>query len=378
MAGESLNAVECGIPYHVFEEFFALSSDLMVTLDRDGHVVQANYSFLRTLEQPSHKVTGQLLAKYVVAEDQPLLAAALEKMHAGCDPERVELQWRVQGKGMVRCVHSFLASACGKHILAIGRNLDAWHRSCTARCREHQAMERLIDERTRELKLANTELEAFNFSVSHDLRAPLRAISGISKTIIEDYGSLLDNTGLEYLRRIQVNSDRMTTLTGYLLRLSRLSRQELHCKTVDLGQIADTVISDLRVADPQRDAHFSRDENMVVSGDGELLFLLMQNLLDNAWKYTSHHNSAEIVFSSYEDKGERVFVVADNGVGFPMSQHDRLFVLFQRLHQSDEFSGMGIGLATAQRVVERHGGRIWAESLERESTKFYFTLNDSQ
>jgi len=274
----------------------------------------------------------------------------------------------------VRCDYTFRKSRCGRYILAIGRNLDAWHKSCNAMCRQHQALEQLIEERTHELKLAIGELEAFNLSISHDLRAPLRAINSFSHAITEDCQPLLDGVSQDYLRRIGVNCERMMTLIDNLLQLSRLGHKELQHTAVDLGKIADTIIADMQAATPHRFVRFSREDDMLVEGDRTLLFLLLQNLLENAWKYTAKCDAAIIHFGVKNKKGERVFSVSDNGVGFPVTQYNKLFMLFQRLHTPEEYDGIGIGLATAKRVVQRHSGRIWAESLEGEGAHFYFTL----
>jgi len=358
-----------------YEEYFSLSSDLMLLLDSTGRVVRANQSFLDHMGYSAEEVTGHNMAGFTKAEEKEHLTASLERIVHSRKPSRIELRCVNREGDAIRCSYTFHHNE-GQHILAVGRNLDAWHQSCNAMCKDSEALEQFIDEKTRDLKLTIAELEAFNLTVSHDLCTPLRAISGFSRAITQDYGDRLDDTGRDYLQRIRSNCERMTTLTEYLLQLSRLNRHKLRSIAVDLGQIADTVITDLQAAEPKRSVLFMRKGKMIVKGDRELLSLLVQNLLVNAWKYTATRAMAEIVFSSSEVDGEHVFSVVDNGVGFPNAQRDKLFILFQRLHNPDEYPGLGIGLATAQRVVQRHGGRIWAESCASEKTTFYFSLNN--
>lgn len=360
---------------HPYEEFFATSSDLMVVLDLAGRVAQANPAFLNLVKRTTYEVAGQSLALFVHRADQSRLVAALERLAGGSLAERVELRCLLQAKDMARCDFTLTLSNQGPYVLVLGRNLDDWYQHCNAICKEHQALERLIDEQTRELQLANAEMESFSFSISHDLRAPLRAIRGFAMAIAEEQMDVLGVTGRDYLRRILANCERMTTLTDYLLQLARMSRQELRRTTVDLGAIADTLMADLQAVEPARDVTYMRQGPMMVLGDRELLFTLLQNLLDNAWKYTAKRPKANIVFFSEEVDGETIFSVADNGVGYPLALQERLFMLFQRLHDPSEYEGLGIGLPAAQCIVQRHGGRIWSECIEGVMTVFHFTLN---
>lgn len=227
---------------------------------------------------------------------------------------------------------------------------------------------------TEELAAANKELESFSYSVSHDLRTPLRAIDGFSHVLETDYGAQLDAGAKTYLGRIRAGAQKMGQLIDDLLRLSRVTRQEFKRLDVDLSALAETIVAGLRDAEPQRQVQVDIAPNLVVIGDPGLLRVALENLLGNAWKYTSRRDKAQIGFGSREENDERVFFVRDNGAGFDMRYSDKLFVAFQRLHRPEEFQGTGIGLATVQRVLMRHGGRIWAESEVEHGATFYFTV----
>ncbi len=238
------------------------------------------------------------------------------------------------------------------------------------------SLEEKVRERTRELEMANRELESFAYSVSHDLRAPLRGIDGFSRALEEQYADKLDQRGLTYLDRVRKASQRMGMLIDDILMLSRITRQELTMEQVDLGIISTEILEALREKEPGRNVRFDIAENLTVTGDPRLLRILMQNLLDNAWKYSSNRERAFIEVGSAEMDGKRCVFVRDNGVGFNMKYLDKMFIPFQRLHTQEEFPGTGVGLATVQRIINRHGGSISAESRENEGTEFYFFLPD--
>jgi PAS domain S-box-containing protein len=228
-----------------------------------------------------------------------------------------------------------------------------------------------------DVRKLNKELEAFSYSVSHDLRAPLRAIDGFSQVLLEDCADKLDPQGRDHLRRIRQASQRMAQLIDDLLALSRLSRAELRHAQVDLSAIGRAVAADLGERDPARRVSWAIAPGLEARGDPRLLQIALTNLLGNAWKFTRHQPEAAIVLGSRELDGERVFHVQDNGVGFDMAYASKLFSPFQRLHAQAEFEGTGIGLVTVQRIVHRHGGRIWAESAEGRGATFYFTLGEA-
>jgi len=226
----------------------------------------------------------------------------------------------------------------------------------------------------KELELANKELESFTYSVSHDLRAPLRSIDGFSQALLEDYEDKLDAQGKDYLQRVRAASQRMGELIDDLLNLSRVSRTELHVESVDLSEIGKAIVAELKETHPERQVEFVVQEGVTVHGDKNLLRVVMRNLLDNAWKYTGKHEHARIEFGLFWQKGEAIYFVRDDGAGFDMAYGNKLFNPFQRLHNMDEFPGTGIGLSTVQRIIHRHGGNIWAEGALEKGATFYFTL----
>jgi light-regulated signal transduction histidine kinase (bacteriophytochrome) len=235
-----------------------------------------------------------------------------------------------------------------------------------------------LEHANRELEATNRELEAFSYSVSHDLRAPLRSIDGFSQIILEDYADGFDEEGRDYLGRVRAASQRMGRLIDDLLGLSRVTRGDMERRRVDLGTLASEVAEELREARPELKVEFSTQKGLEVWGDPRLLRVALVNLIGNAWKFTEKEPEARVEFGQDENLSWRggvpVYYVRDNGAGFDMSYADKLFGAFQRLHGEDEFEGTGIGLATVQRAVHRHGGRIWAEGQVGRGAAFYFTL----
>ena len=228
----------------------------------------------------------------------------------------------------------------------------------------------------RELAAANAELEAFSYSVSHDLRAPLRGIDGFSKALLEDYHDKLDEQGRHFLHRVRSGTQRMAALIDDMLELARVTRHVLDRRSVDLSAIARDVAAELSKNDPSRQVRIDVQDGLNALADSHLLTIVMENLLGNAWKFSRKRGDAVIEVGSTDNGEGPAFFVRDNGAGFDMQYADRLFGAFQRLHGQAEFEGTGIGLATVKRIVTRHGGRIWAESRENAGATFFFTLGE--
>jgi two-component system, chemotaxis family, CheB/CheR fusion protein len=239
---------------------------------------------------------------------------------------------------------------------------------------ERKKAEEELQHYTAELEVANKELEAFSYSVSHDLRAPLRALDGFSEAIEMDYRDKLDEKGRDYLNRIRQASQTMSRLIDDLLNLSRFSRLKLETEKVNLSELVDSTGQKLQASQRERQVEFKIEPKIIVEGDRRLLKILTTNLLENSWKFTSKKPQAKIEFGIANKDGKAVYFVKDNGAGFNMNYADKLFKPFQRLHPAREFPGTGVGLATVQRIVRRHGGTIWAESELGKGATFYFTL----
>jgi two-component system, NtrC family, sensor kinase len=235
-----------------------------------------------------------------------------------------------------------------------------------------QARAALVDE----LEAKNEELDSFSYSVAHDLRAPLRSLDGFSLALLEDHADKLDAEGRRYLTFIRESAQQMDVLIGNLLSLSRVTRSEFERQSVDLTKLARTMADRLQHSHPERKAEFVVAEGLVAEGDRALLSILMDNLLGNAWKYTGKRSHARIEVGATADAGQQAFFVRDNGAGFDMAYANKLFGVFQRLHSTREFEGTGIGLATVQRIVRRHGGKVWAEGKVEEGATFYFALSE--
>ncbi len=281
-------------------------------------------------------------------------------------------------------------------VLAIVHDVTEQQRAEAEIRRLNTELERRVIDRTAQLEAANKELEAFSYSVSHDLRAPLRAIEGFSEALLEDYTSALDAQGQQYLQRVRQSTERMGQLIDDLLSLSRVARSEVQWQPVALSALAETIAAELQKAQPERRVEFVIQAGVVAHGDARLLRVALENLLGNAWKYTSKHATARIEFGlriadcglqehQFASPGssnpqsdirspQSVFFVRDDGAGFDAAYADKLFGAFQRLHTAGEFEGTGVGLATVQRIIHRHGGRIWAEGAVERGATFYFTL----
>lgn len=237
-------------------------------------------------------------------------------------------------------------------------------------------IEQTLRERADELARVNKDLESFSYSVSHDLKAPLNTLLGFGRLIREEYQGKLDATLNDYLKRIEHSATQMKSLIDDILNLSKISRQEMKKQQTNLSQIAFSIISELQASQPQRSVKINIQDNVTANVDKNLIRIALSNLIGNAWKFTEKTSDARIEFNRQIINGKSIYSIKDNGAGFDMKRSENLFTPFRRLHSDQEFSGTGIGLAIVERVIERHGGRIWAESEINKGATFYFTLDD--
>lgn len=254
--------------------------------------------------------------------------------------------------------------------------LSAVNAELTAVNSQMAALNKTLKHKTQELEETNQELEAFSYSVSHDLRAPVRSIASFSGILAQEYAGAFDSTGLDYLNRVINNASKMNQLIDDLLEFSRVSRAAKLLTTVNLSNIVQETADELIAANPQREIELRIKPEVTVQGDKSLLKILVTNLLNNAWKFTSKNKVASIEFNSIRQKGQTVFYIRDNGVGFDMAYVKKLFIPFQRLHTTKEFPGTGIGLAIVARIARRHGGKVWAEGTVDQGATIFFTLGE--
>jgi signal transduction histidine kinase len=301
------------------------------------------------------------------------------------DPELLEIYGRVVQTGLPEKIEIYVEALQAWFEIAIYRpapeHFVAVFDVITERKRTEESIRRLnaeleqrVRHRTTELEAANRELEAFAYSVSHDLRAPLRSIDGFSHILLEGHAGNLDAEGRDCLKRVRAASQRMGQLIDDLLTLSRVTRDEMHREPVDLSTVARTIAAALQERQPGRQVAFVIAGDMAAEGDPRLLRVMLENLFGNAWKFTGKRNAAVIEFGQVEHAGRTEYFVKDNGAGYDMAYADKMFGAFQRLHTSADFPGTGIGLATVQRIIHRHGGRIWAEGETDRGATFHFTL----
>ena len=303
-----------------------------------------------------------------------------------------DTEFRVKHRnGAILWIHAnatVLRDEIGRPLRMIGLNRDITERKETeARLREsedevrsvNQNLEQRVKERTAQLEAANKEMEAFSYSVSHDLRAPLRSIDGFSKVLLEDYSNQVDEEGRHYLSRIRMGAQRMGLLIDDLLKLSKTSRSELTVSDCNLSRLCSQVAGNLADLHTERRVAVSIQPGMLVQADHHLMQVVLENLLGNAWKFTLKSEVPRIELGeTVSTQGERTFFIRDNGAGFDMANAGKLFNAFQRLHATTDFEGTGIGLAIVHRIIHRHGGRVWAEAKPGEGATFFFTLPRTQ
>lgn len=350
----------------------------LVVLDGEFRLVQANPAFYRLFGDIEAEPSGRSLFDLSSRPwDEPGLRALLESVLPGNSFRDFEVTLHLPEGGtrvLLLDARRVLHDDGTPMILLTAEDVTARVQAEDELRRLNLKLESRVARRTTELEAANRELEAFCYSVSHDLRAPLRAIDGFSDELLRNHADRLDEKGQHYLQRVRAATQKMGRLIDDMLRLSRLSRGEMRPERVDLTAMAEAVVAELRQQAPERQVSFTVEPGLTVVGDPGLLKVALENLIGNAWKFTSKGPSATITIGRCERDGVPTFFVRDDGVGFDMAHAGKLFGAFQRLHAERDFPGIGIGLATVQRVVRRHGGRVWAEGFPGEGATFYFTL----
>jgi PAS domain S-box-containing protein len=346
--------------------------DTMVTLNAkvalDGRLLFVNKIALQASGLPVDELMNTNFLEGPWWTFDPNVQARVKEAFArACSGTTINYDEKIFVFGRVLTINFSLTPMVGndggvEYILAEGRDIT-----------ELKKLNELLEQRRIALESTNQELEAFSYSVSHDLRAPLRAINGFSQALSGKYKDFLGEQGQHFLNRIQQNATQMGQLIDDLLSLSRISRREMKQDVVNLTELAREVDRELRAQEPERQVLFEVDGKLQANGDAGLIRIVLQNLLTNAWKFTSTRPQAHIRLGA-RDGG---FFVQDNGVGFDMAFANKLFGAFQRLHSTSEFPGTGIGLATVQRVIHRHGGKIWAEAELEKGATFHFTLGDT-
>ncbi|MFN7087920.1 MAG: PAS domain S-box protein [Burkholderiales bacterium] len=358
--------------------------DFIYVKDRNGRFLLVNPAWFQSRGMSAaEEVLGKTVFDYFPApqarqldeEDRAIIETGKPVVNRELlmTDEAGRKEWRLTTKVPLRDPQGDIIGLVG-----ITRNITEIRQSAETIRKLNAELEQRVIERTAQLAAANRELESFAYSVSHDLRAPLRSIDGFSQALLEDYRERLDATGRDYLRRVRGASQRMARLIDDLLALSRITRGEMRHENTDLGALAREVIDDLRKEQPERKVEIEVQRGIKVQADPNLLRVALDNLLRNAWKFTAREPRARIEVGAADEDGRTVYFVRDNGVGFDMKYADKLFGAFQRLHSDADFPGTGIGLATVQRVIRRHGGEIWAKAVPGKGATFFFTLGNGR
>lgn len=352
-------------------------ADIIYALDAQGRLITFNEQMVRITGRPPAELDGIDALALFVPEDRAVIREAIRRVLTDGSATASGRLTHTDGHSTWHAFTGQVLRSPDGEILGltgVGRDVQEQRHAEAQILRLNAELEQRVQDRTAELEAANRELEAFSYSASHDLRTPLRAIDGFSRALVEDCGAQLDDTARAYLDRVCAATARMAELIDDLLRLSRVTQHDMERREVNLSELAVRIATRLAEANPQRAVQFDTQPGLYVMGDAHLLEAMLENLLGNAWKFTARSPHPAVTFGRTEQAGGPAWFVRDNGVGFDMRQAARLFRPFERLHSTREFSGTGIGLATVQRIVQRHGGRVWAEAREGVGATIYFTL----
>lgn len=349
------------------------SQEGILMVDEETRLTYVNQRMAEMLGQDGAEMLGRPFLDFVDDSARREVATRLERRKEGVREQYETVFLRKDGAKIWGSVSATpIMGAHGEFSGSFAMVSDISERKRAAE--EIEVLNTNLAARALELEAANEELEAFSYSVSHDLRKPLTAISGYSQVILELYGRNLEGECKNYLQEVLDGTARMNRLIDTLLNFSRRIRSEMSRQTVDLSEMAKTIIAELKQADPLRRVSSAIADGVLANGDANLLRVVLENLLGNAWKYTAKNEETRIEFGVTEFRGKPAYFVRDNGTGFDMAYADRLFAPFQRLHAPGEFEGSGIGLATVRRIVKRHGGNVWADGEVGKGASFYFTL----
>jgi PAS domain S-box-containing protein len=350
------------------------TNDSVFLIDTAGTVLALNEITAKRLGKRVDEMLGSYLYDFLPLDVAQRRKKRLDEVFHTGKPAYFEDER--QGIWFDTCAYPILDAKGKVARLAIyGRDITERKRAEEEIRKLNEELEQRVIERTAQLEALNKELEAFSYSVSHDLRAPLRSIDGFSLALQEDYAEKVDEQGKDYIRRIHAATQRMADLIDALLTLSRVTRTGIRLENLDLSNLARTIAAGLHKTQPDRGVKFVIADGLTAMGDVRLLRTVLENLIGNAWKFTAKKADAYIEIGSLlQSDGKMVYFVRDNGAGFDMAYSEKLFGAFQRLHSGNEFSGTGIGLATVQRIVHRHGGHVWAEGEPEKGATFYFTL----
>ncbi len=359
-----------------YRTLFEYAPDGILIADDQSNYLDANETICRMLGYTHAELVGLNATDIIDTSEIQYIAPALETIKRSADYHR---EWKFRRKdGSVFPAEVIATMMPDGNLMGMIRDITERKRAEAQIQQLNSELEQRVIERTAQLAAANQELEAFSYSVSHDLRAPLRAMNGFAGIVLEEFGPQLNADGRRYLERIHNGGQRMGELIDDLLAFSRLNRQPLHRQRVDTAQLVQAVRDDTAPEQADRPIQWQIGPLPICDGDPALLKQVWVNLISNAIKYTRGRQPAVIEIGSEPQRGTDVFFVRDNGTGFDMQYADKLFGVFQRLHRADEFEGTGVGLAIVQRVIHRHGGRVWAEAAEGRGATFYFTLQGEQ